>query len=65
MQTWVIVYAIAAAQAVLLASALWRRPANAAANRTILDIAYACGFTSKSTFNAAFKRQLAGCARRR
>lgn len=26
--------------------------------RTILDIAYACGFTSKSTFNAAFKRQL-------
>lgn len=27
-------------------------------SRTILDIAYACGFTSKSTFNAAFKRQL-------
>lgn len=26
--------------------------------RTILDIAYACGYTSKSTFNAAFKRQL-------
>lgn len=26
--------------------------------RTILDLAYACGFTSKSTFNAAFKRQL-------
>lgn len=26
--------------------------------RTILDIAYACGFTSKSTFNAAFKRQM-------
>jgi AraC-like DNA-binding protein len=26
--------------------------------RTILDIAYACGFTSKSTFNAAFKRKL-------
>lgn len=25
--------------------------------RTVLDIAYACGFTSKSTFNAAFKRQ--------
>lgn len=25
--------------------------------RTILDIAYDCGFTSKSTFNAAFKRQ--------
>ncbi|KAB8174822.1 helix-turn-helix domain-containing protein [Lysobacter maris] len=27
--------------------------------RTILDIAYACGFTSKSTFNAAFKRETA------
>lgn len=26
--------------------------------RTILDIAYACGFTSKSTFNACFKRHL-------
>jgi AraC-like DNA-binding protein len=26
--------------------------------RTVLDIAYDCGFTSKSTFNAAFKRQL-------
>jgi AraC-like DNA-binding protein len=26
--------------------------------RTILDIAYASGFTSKSTFNAAFKRQV-------
>lgn len=25
--------------------------------RTILEIAYACGFTSKSTFNAAFKRR--------
>ncbi|MGG6463528.1 helix-turn-helix domain-containing protein [Solilutibacter silvestris] len=28
-------------------------------SRTILDIAYACGFTSKSTFNAAFKRETA------
>lgn len=26
--------------------------------RTVLDIAYDCGFTSKSTFNAAFKRQV-------
>jgi AraC-like DNA-binding protein len=25
--------------------------------RTILDLAYACGFTSKSTFNAAFRRE--------
>lgn len=32
--------------------------ANGEDARTILDIAYACGFTSKSTFNAAFKRQL-------
>lgn len=32
--------------------------ADAGDGRTILDIAYACGFTSKSTFNAAFKRQL-------
>ncbi|HBS57143.1 MAG TPA: AraC family transcriptional regulator [Stenotrophomonas sp.] len=32
--------------------------ADAADTRTILDIAYACGFTSKSTFNAAFKRQI-------
>ena len=27
-------------------------------SRTILDLAYACGFTSKSTFNAAFKREV-------
>jgi AraC-like DNA-binding protein len=33
--------------------------ADAGDARTVLDIAYACGFTSKSTFNAAFKRQLA------
>jgi AraC-like DNA-binding protein len=32
--------------------------ADVADTRSILDIAYACGFTSKSTFNAAFKRQL-------
>ena len=32
--------------------------ADAADTRTVLDIAYDCGFTSKSTFNAAFKRQL-------
>lgn len=32
--------------------------ADAGDTRTILDIAYACGFTSKSTFNAAFKRQV-------
>lgn len=34
------------------------RLADAGDARTILDIAYACGFTSKSTFNAAFKRQI-------
>ncbi|MEP6898240.1 MAG: AraC family transcriptional regulator [Rhodanobacter sp.] len=34
------------------------RLADAGDTRTILDIAYACGFTSKSTFNAAFKRQI-------
>lgn len=32
--------------------------ADGADTRTILDIAYDCGFTSKSTFNAAFKRQM-------
>ncbi len=31
--------------------------ADASDTRTILDIAYACGFTSKSTFNSAFKRE--------
>jgi AraC-like DNA-binding protein len=31
---------------------------DAADRRTVLDIAYDCGFTSKSTFNAAFKRQV-------
>jgi AraC-like DNA-binding protein len=34
------------------------RLADPAEARTILDLAYACGFTSKSTFNAAFKRQV-------
>ncbi|NUO71735.1 MAG: helix-turn-helix transcriptional regulator, partial [Frateuria sp.] len=34
------------------------RLADPADARTVLDIAYACGFTSKSTFNAAFKRQV-------
>jgi AraC-like DNA-binding protein len=32
--------------------------ADSSDDRTILDIAYAVGFTSKSTFNAAFKRQV-------
>jgi AraC-like DNA-binding protein len=32
--------------------------ADRADSRTILDIACDCGFTSKSTFNAAFKRQV-------
>ncbi|MCD9033697.1 AraC family transcriptional regulator [Luteimonas sp. Y-2-2-4F] len=32
--------------------------ADAADRRPVLDIAYACGFTSKSTFNGAFKRLL-------
>jgi len=34
------------------------RLADSGDTRTILDIAYACGFTAKSTFNAAFKRQV-------
>ena len=34
------------------------RLADAGDTRTILEIAYDCGFTSKSTFNAAFKRQV-------
>lgn len=37
--------------------AVRERLADANDARTILDIAYDCGFTSKSTFNAAFKRQ--------
>lgn len=35
MQAWVILYAIGAAQAALLALALWRRPQNAVANRVL------------------------------
>lgn len=38
--------------------AVRERLADASDARTILDIAYDSGFTSKSTFNAAFKRQL-------
>lgn len=34
------------------------RLADPSETRTILDLAYACGFTAKSTFNAAFKRQV-------
>lgn len=42
----------------LRVEAVRTRLANSAETRTILDLAYACGFTSKSTFNAAFKRQV-------
>jgi len=42
----------------LRVDAVRTRLADGADTRTILDIAYDCGFTSKSTFNAAFKRQL-------
>ncbi|HUA79109.1 MAG TPA: AraC family transcriptional regulator, partial [Dyella sp.] len=42
----------------LRVEAVRERLANPAEPRTILDLAYACGFTSKSTFNAAFKRQV-------
>lgn len=38
--------------------AVRRQLDDAADTRTLLDIAYASGFTSKSTFNAAFKRLL-------
>ncbi len=37
------------------AASMLQDPAN---QQSILDIAYACGFTSKSTFNSAFKRIL-------
>lgn len=42
----------------LRVEAVRARLADPAEARTILDIAYACGFTAKSTFNAAFKRQV-------
>lgn len=42
----------------LRVEAVRARLADPAEARTILDLAYACGFTSKSTFNAAFKRQV-------
>lgn len=42
----------------LRVEAVRERLADRSDARTILDIAYACGFTSKSTFNAAFKRAL-------
>jgi AraC-like DNA-binding protein len=42
----------------LRVEAVRERLADAGDTRTILDIAYDCGFTSKSTFNAAFKRQV-------
>lgn len=42
----------------LRVEAVRARLADPAETRTILDLAYACGFTSKSTFNAAFKRQV-------
>ena len=42
----------------LRVEAVRKRLGDPAETRTILDLAYACGFTSKSTFNAAFKRQV-------
>jgi AraC-like DNA-binding protein len=42
----------------LRVEAVRERLADAGDTRTILDIAYDCGFTSKSTFNTAFKRQV-------
>jgi len=42
----------------LRVEAVRERLADPAESRTILDLAYACGFTSKSTFNAAFKREV-------
>jgi len=42
----------------LRVEAVRARLADRGDTRTILDIAYDCGFTSKSTFNAAFKRQV-------
>ncbi|XRD90839.1 helix-turn-helix transcriptional regulator [Dyella nitratireducens] len=42
----------------LRVEAVRARLADPSESRTILDLAYACGFTSKSTFNAAFKKQV-------
>jgi AraC-like DNA-binding protein len=42
----------------LRVEAVRARLADPAETRTILDLAYACGFTSKSTFNTAFKREV-------
>lgn len=42
----------------LRVEAVRERLCDGADTRTLLDIAYDCGFTSKSTFNAAFKRQV-------
>ena len=42
----------------LRVEAVRSRLADPAQAGTLLDLAYACGFTSKSTFNAAFKRQV-------
>ena len=42
----------------LRVEAVRARLADPTETRTLLDIAYACGFTSTSTFNAAFKRQV-------
>lgn len=42
----------------LRVEAVRARLADPAESRTILDLAYACGFTSKSTFNSAFKREV-------
>lgn len=42
----------------LRVEAVRQRLADAGETRSILDLAYDCGFTAKSTFNLAFKRQV-------